>query len=79
MTNANRIKYIAASWDDLVDAPLWWHEAGYGQTASGYGRRLTTRYKIPHGGRLYRVYATCFSNVASFWIRSKGHKLHVRD
>lgn len=63
----------------LEDHPLWWHEQGLHQTASGYGQRLTTRYKIRHNGRLYRVYATCISNVSSLWIISLGVKLHIAD
>lgn len=61
------------------DRPLWWHLQGLQQTATGYGRRLTTRYKVRYEGRLYRVYATCFSNVASNWIVAKGAKLHIAD
>ncbi len=61
----------------LEDHPLGWHLQGLQQTASGYGRRLTTRYKVRHEGRLYRVYATCISNVASNWIMVNGVKLHI--
>jgi hypothetical protein len=63
----------------LEDHPLWWHLQGLQQTASGYGQRLTTRYKVRHNGRLYRVYATCFSNAASHWIIAGGVKLHIAD
>ena len=74
-----KIKYIPGSSDDFVKAPLDWHLAGRLETATGYGSKLTTIYKVPYLGRLYRVYATCFSNCASHWILSKGEKLHVRD
>jgi hypothetical protein len=73
------IKYIDSTSDDFAQAPLEWQLAGRWQTASGYGQKITTIYKVPHNGRLYRVYATCFSNCASHWIMSKGEKLHVRD
>ena len=75
----NDIKYITATSDDFVKSPLDWQLAGLWQTATGYGRKITTIWKIPHNGRLYRVYATCFSNCASHWIMSKGEQLHVRD
>ena len=64
---------------DTIDAPLWWHEQGLTQTATGYGAKLTTRRKIRYKGRLRRVYATCFSNVASCWIQVKGEKIYFWD
>ena len=66
------------AFDVFIDAPLWWHDAGLSETASGYGTKLTTRYKHKHNGRLYRVYATCISNVASYWILAKGKKIFIR-
>ena len=64
---------------DTIDAPLWWQEQGLTQTATGYGVKLTTRRKIRYKGRLRRVYATCFSNVASCWIQVKGEKIYFWD
>lgn len=61
----------------MVDSPLWWHKAGLQQTATGYGRKLTTRYKVQFEGKLYRVYATCYSNVASHWFTVKGEKIFI--
>jgi len=63
---------------ELRDKPLWWHEQGLTQTATGYGRKLTTRHQALYNGRWYRVYATCLSNVASHWIMSKGKRLYLR-
>ena len=63
---------------ELIDAPLWWHTQGLSQTASGYGAKLTTRHKVKHNGRFYRVYATCFSNCASHWIECQGERLYLR-
>src|SRR5436305_997122 len=51
--------------EDLVWVPPKWMELGLTQTASGYGKRLNSGWMIHYNGRLYRVYATCFSNVAS--------------
>ena len=68
---------ITVSRHRLVDAPLWWHTKGLCQTASGYGRKLTTRYKLPCGRRLRRVYATCISNAASHWIVIDGVKVYL--
>jgi len=47
---------------ELIYAPLWWHKQGLQQTASGYGSKLTTPYKIQYQGRLRRVYARLYSN-----------------
>jgi len=61
----------------LVYKPLWWHERGLQQTASGYGRKLTTPYKVEHNGRLYRVYCVCFSNSGSLYILPGGKPLYL--
>ena len=54
--------------------PLWWHDQGLQQTATGYGKKLTTPYKAFFLNRWYRVYATCCGNVASHWIVARGEK-----
>ena len=61
----------------LIDAPLWWHDRGLTQTATGYGMKLTTRYKIEFYGRLYRVYCTQISNAGSLWFTAKGRRYSV--
>lgn len=58
----------------LFDAPLWWHEKGLQQTASGYGLKLTTRYKVLFAGRFRRVYCTQISNAGSLWVSVGGVK-----
>lgn len=63
--------------EDLIDAPLWWHERGLQQTASGYGRKLTNRYKISFNGKEYRLYTTIFSNAGSTWFKVKGRTIYV--
>lgn len=75
------IKYTSATMDDARKAPTPAHLAGCfpGTNVTGYGAKITTIWKIPHLNRLYRVYATCFSNCASHWIFANGEKLHVRD
>lgn len=59
--------------------PLWWQEKGLRQTASGYGRKLTTPYKVDYMGKKRRVYARCISNVSSLYviIRGKSYFLGV--
>lgn len=64
--------------EDLVDCPLDWQKRGLQETASGYGNKLTTRYKVNYQGRMRRVYAVCYSNVASYYIFFRGEKLYLR-
>ena len=60
---------------------LWWQVKGLQQTATGYGSKLATEcmLNVPGAARPYRVYAICFSNVASFYILRKGARLFLRD
>ena len=80
------IEYTPATMDDAIKVPTPAHLRAMlnrgrfpGTNVTGYGTKITTIWKIPHLDRLYRVYATCFSNCASHWILAKGEKLHVRD
>ena len=58
-------------------APLWWHDAGKTQTASGYGSKLTTPWKVWHRGRWRRLYACCWSNSASYFVVIKGEQVWI--
>ena len=57
--------------------PLRHHTLGLSYTASGYGAKLPTVFKVFYQGRWYRVYSVCFSNVSTEYIISKGEKLNV--
>jgi len=63
--------------DRLVAAVEVTAEPMYGRTASGYGRKLPTRYMLTIGKRQHRVYAVCFSNVASFYVVLGGEKRYL--
>ena len=52
---------------------------GHGSDELGYGRKITTGLKAFHAGKWYPVYATCFSNAASYWIKSNGKTLHLPE
>ena len=58
-----------------------WGELAPGQGEDGYGDKITTDRVLvfPRSKRRYRVYATCFSNVASYWIRKDRQKLFLYD
>lgn len=57
--------------------PLWYHEAGLSQTATGYGGKLTTSYMVHYLNRWYRVYSMCYSNCSTEYILSKGVQLLI--
>jgi hypothetical protein len=61
----------------LIDAPLEWQVKGLCETATGYGSKLTTRYKIEHNGKLYRVYASCYGNCSSLYIMEHGKRIYL--
>lgn len=68
---------IHASQEDLLICETTIHRLGLEQTRSGYGAKLTTHYKILFNGKLYRVYATCHSNVASHWFTCKKRRIYI--
>lgn len=75
----NTVTYLESDYH-VIDRPLWHHKLGLTYTATGYGRKLPTRYMLSiDGGRYRRVYATCFSNVASYWVIVSGKELYLRD
>ena len=47
-------------------------DAPFSRSATGYGNRIPTDWKIKlDNNRWYRVYAICYSNSASVYIRPK--------
>lgn len=62
----------------LIDAPLAWQVKGLRETATGYGSKLTTRYKIEHNGKLYRVYASCHGNSGLLYIMEHGRRIYLK-
>jgi hypothetical protein len=62
---------------DLKDAPLWWHEKGLQQTASGYGSRLTTPYMVRFNDKWRRVYCIQYSNAGVLYIGKLSDNLIV--
>jgi len=61
----------------LIDATLPWQKRGLQETASGYGSRLTTSKKVLFQGVARRIYAICYGNSASCYIRVNGQKVFV--
>lgn len=50
-----------------------------GQSADGYGRRISTDYMAFFGGKWHRIYCCCFSNAGSLYVEQGKQWLHVRD
>ena len=56
----------------------------YGRTASGYGRKIPTRYMVKvastaHPNRWRRVYVMQYGNAGSAYVVVEGQKLFVPD
>lgn len=46
-----------------------------GQTVSGYGRKIPTRYQIRYEGRWHRVYMMQYGNAGTPYILHQGEDL----
>lgn len=64
---------------EIKESLLPHHKMGLCYTASGYGSKLPTRFKVkmPNNPRWYRVYSVCYSNVSSEYIIVGGEKITV--
>jgi len=58
---------------------LPWQEMGLMETATGYGDKLTTPYKIQYKGHNRRIYCICHSNIGTLYVIVKGVKEYLRD
>ena len=75
--DGTRMLRLSAEYEDLIEAPMWYHDKGLRETISGYGRKLNSGYKISFQGKLYRVYTTIFSNSGTNWFTANGHRIIV--
>ena len=75
----SKVVYADISSCEFRECLLWWQKQRLQQTATGYGRKLTTRYKVFYQGKWRRVYASCFSNTASIYIIVKGEDLYLHE
>lgn len=54
----------------------------YGATASGYGAKIPTRYRVKVAAdtsRWRRVYAACYGNAASVYVIVNGAEHYLDD
>lgn len=67
------VKYCNISHLRIVECPGRKTPMGFipkGQGEDGYGKKISTRFEVMiegQGKRWYKVYCSCFSNVASFY------------
>ena len=53
---------------EVIEKPLWWQDRGLSYTATGYGKKIPTRYMVRVNNKLRRVYMAVFSNVGTAYI-----------
>lgn len=49
------------------------------RSVTGYGGKIPTRYMVVDGKVKRRVYAGCYSNVASYYVLIRGKRVYVKD
>ena len=52
-------------------------ERGLSYTATGYGHKIPTTYKVKHNNRWKRVYCRVFSNNGSLYILSGADEIAI--
>lgn len=61
------------------EVPLWWQDKGLQYTATGYGAKIPTRYKVYFSGKWRRVYCRVYSNIGTLYILVAGEKYFVEE
>lgn len=55
-----------------VDGIVYDLRAPHARSASGYGDRIPTPYRVRYIGRWRRVYAICYGNASSVYVNVAG-------
>mgnify|MGYP000343743146 CR=1 FL=1 len=58
---------------------LPWQAMGLTYTASGYGHKIPTTYKVKHNNRWKRVYCRIFGNCGMLYIVSGGDEIAIDE
>ena len=53
---------------EVIEKPLEWQKRGLSYTATGYGKRIPTRWMVKVNGKLRRVYVAVYSNNGTAYI-----------
>ncbi|WBF81451.1 hypothetical protein HNDCFFNB_00154 [Citrobacter phage BSwM KMM2] len=56
---------------------LDWQVAGLQKTATGYGKKIPTSWKVRYLGKLRRIYQDVYSNSVVSYIIVSGKKLYL--
>lgn len=56
---------------------LDWQLAGLQKTATGYGKKIPTSWKVHYLGKLRRIYQDVYSNSGVSYIIVNGKKLYL--
>lgn len=56
---------------------LDWQVAGLQKTATGYGTKIPTSWKVHYSGKLRRIYQDVYSNSGVSYIIVNGKKLYL--
>lgn len=56
---------------------LWWQKEGLSYTASGYGRKIPTRWMIKFENRWYRIHCAIWRKSGKLFIRRKGREFSI--
>ncbi len=58
---------------------LWWQKRNLMYTATGYGKRIPTTWKVKHENRWKRVYCCIYSNSGVCYIEKNRKKIATVD
>lgn len=64
---------------DSKESPMWWHDKCLSYTASGYGKRIPTRYMVKFNNKWRRVYLCIYSNIGTLYIGKLSDNLIVQE
>ena len=73
------MKRINFSDYETKSVSLPWQKADLQQTATGYGSKLLTTWKLKYNNQWHRIYMMCYSNSATSYILSKNEMIIVDD
>lgn len=72
------MQHIEVKESALVERLLPWQAQGLSYNASGYGRKIPTRWTVKIEGRFRRVYCINYGNSGSLYVVHKGERKYLR-
>ena len=64
---------------EVIEKPLEWQKRGLSYTATGYGKKIPTRWMVRFNGKFRRVYCAIYSNNGTCYIGklSDGYSVNI--